>query len=391
MRIRYLTFVVGAVLIVWLIATPRLFRTIFRLPDPLTLLALEYGWKSHSQSFLLFDNKSIEKSRSPTDFCVGSMESDYGLVWKGKVSSLKDFLVDTETRAFLIVKSGCIVHESYSAGYDRMSKFSSYSIAKSFVATLIGAALEEGKIGSLDDPIGSYLAPGDLSDQYWAVTIRQLLSMQSGIDLEERYDSIWAPVVRMYLTTDLDRFLAGLSGFQNPPGAAFGYRSVDTLVLAKVLMRATGVPLAKYLHDRIWDPLGAADTASWSVDSAERNVEKAFCCLNATARDFARLGTLYISQGAVGDTRVVSASWALAPTVKPNRSSVMMYIDGWWVPPGNARDGDFAAIGIYGQYLYVNPLAQTVIVKLSEYGIEDDEVATLASLRQIAHSVSETP
>ena len=276
----------------------------------------------------------------------------------------------------------------YSPGYDRNSKFASYSVAKSFVATLIGAAILDGKIRSLQDPIGQYLGAGDVAEQYRQVTIGELLSMRSGIDVEEEYDSALAPVVQMYLTTDLDRFLSGVSGFRYPAGQRFEYRSVDTLVLAKVLKRATGMALTEYAEQKIWNPLGAVDDATWSVDSREHDVEKAFCCLNATARDFAKLGMLYLMQGKVGGNRIVSKSWTLVPTERTNRSAAMTYSDGWWIPPYNAHDGDFSAIGIYGQYVYVNPLTQTIIVKLSEYGAEQDELASLSAMRQIAHSVS---
>ncbi|MFL9998179.1 serine hydrolase domain-containing protein [Paraburkholderia sediminicola] len=276
----------------------------------------------------------------------------------------------------------------YSEGYNRASKFASYSVAKSFVATLIGVALSEGKIRSLDDPIGDYLAPKDVSEQHRNVTVGQLLSMRSGIDVDERYDSALSPVVRMYLTTDLNHFISRVSGFRYPAGERFEYRSIDTLILAKVLTRATGVSLTEYVKQKFWNPLGAGDDATWSVDSREHNVEKAFCCLNATARDFAKLGTLYLARGIVGDNRIVSKSWTFTPATSPNRSATVAYSYGWWLPPGNERDEDFSAIGIYGQYVYVNPLTQTIIVKLSEYGVEQDEIATLLTLRHIAHLAS---
>jgi CubicO group peptidase (beta-lactamase class C family) len=194
--------------------------------------------------------------------------------------------------------------------------------------------------------------------------------MRSGIDVEERYGSALLPVVLMYLTTDLDHFISRLSGFRYPAGDRFEYRSIDTLILAKILTRATGVSLTEYFKQKIWNLLGAEDDATWSIDSREHNVEKAFCCLNATARDFAKLGTLYLARGIVNGNRIVDGSWTLSPGTRPNRSATMAYNDGWWLPPGNERDGDFSAIGIYRQYLYVNPLTQTTIVKISEYGVE---------------------
>lgn len=385
-RNRRLLFLAGAApVFLALLVAHHFYWTVLRWPSPLVLLDLEAGWTPTSQSFRLFDSGLLKKSDHPVDFRVAPANPDRGLSWRGKPSSLDAFLSATNTRAFLVIQNDRIVYEHYSNGYDRTSKFASYSVAKSFVATLTGAALSDRKIRSLNDPIGDYLAPNDVSAEYRKVTVGQLLSMQSGIDVDERYDSALAPVVQMYLTTDLDHFMSRVSGFRYPAGQRFEYRSIDTLILAKVLTRATGESLTGYARRKIWNPAGASDDATWSVDSREHNVEKAFCCLNATARDFAKLGTLYLKQGMAGGNRIVSRSWTLAPTVWLNRSTTMTYKDGWWIPADNARDGDFSAIGIYGQYVYVNPLTQTIIVKLSEYGVEEDEDATLEVLRRMAH------
>ncbi len=364
------------------------YRQVLKLPSPSVLIDLELGLVSTSQSFHLFAARPLARSTHPIVFPSAPATFDRSISWKGRNSNVGNFLSETNTRAFLVIQNGMIAYEMYSPGFNRNSKFASYSVAKSFVATLIGAAILDGKIRSLRDPIGEYLAAGDVSGQYREVTIGELLSMRSGIDVDERYDSALAPVVQMYLTTDLDHFLSGVSGFRYPAGQRFEYRSVDTLVLAKVLKRVTGMALTDYAEQKIWNPLGAVNDATWSVDSSEHDVEKAFCCINATARDFAKLGMLYLAQGKIGGNRVVSKSWTLIPTERANQSADMAYSDGWWIPPNNTHDGDFSAIGIYGQYVYVNPLTQTIIVKLSEYGAEQDELATLSVMRQIAHSVS---
>ncbi|MEK6315975.1 serine hydrolase domain-containing protein [Burkholderia gladioli] len=364
------------------------YRNVLNLPSPRVLLDLEFGWTPISQTFRLFSSRPLDKSADPIQLARMTVQFKDSVSWKGASTNLESVLSQTNTRAFLVIQDQKIAFEKYAAGYDQASRFASYSVAKSFVATLIGASLANGRIHSLQDRIGNYLEAGDVDAAYRDVTIAQLLSMRSGIDVDERYDSALAPVVQMYLSTDLDRFLSRVSGFRSAPGQRFEYRSVDTLVLAKVLRRATGMALTDYARDTLWNPLGAADNASWSVDSPEHATEKAFCCLNATARDFARLGMLYLAHGEMGGKRIVSQAWTLAPSRQLNPSSGMTYGDGWWIPPGNARDGDFSAIGIYGQYVYVNPLTHTVIVKLSEYGAEQDELATLAVLRQVAHSVS---
>lgn len=383
------SFLVSAVVLACLLlfAAQFFYRSMLRLPSMLVLLDLEFGWTPQSQSFHLFADRPLVKSTHPVPFVEESRKIDDSVSWKGSPSTIGNFLRETNTKAFLVIQDGRISYERYSDSYDQTSKFASYSVAKAFVATLVGAALLDGKIRSLQDPIGDYLAPGDVAEQYRKITIEQLLSMRSGIDVDERYDTL-SPVVQMYLTTDLNHFLSGVSGFRYAAGQRYEYRSIDTLVLAKVLSRATGMALTEYAGQKLWDPLGAVDDATWSVDSREHDVEKAFCCLNATARDFAKLGTLYLAHGQASGKRIVSQTWALAPALYPNRSAAVIFSDGWWIPPDHSRDGDFAAIGLYGQYIYVNSLTRTIIVKLSEYGAEQDELPTLMVLRQIAHSVS---
>ncbi|MGS1026413.1 serine hydrolase domain-containing protein [Burkholderia glumae] len=361
---------------------------LLRLPSPIVLLDLEFGWTPTSQTFRLFQNRLLEKSAQPLVLNTAEPRFNHAVTWKGADSNVDDFLKNTQTRAFLVIQDGKIAYERYANGYSAASKFASYSVAKSFVATMVGAALFDGRIHSLQDPIGNYLEPGDVREQYRRVTIEQLLSMRSGIDAAESYDSAFAPVVQMYLTTDLNRFLSRVSGFRHPPGQEFEYRSVDTLVLSKVLTRATGVPLSAYVQQKLWTPLGASSDASWSLDSATHGVEKSFCCLNATARDFAKLGLLYLAEGDLAGHRIVSRDWALAPGKSPNPTDALAYFDGWWIPPNHGRDRDFAAIGIYGQFVYVNPSTHTTIVKLSEYGAEQDELDTLLAMRQIAHSIT---
>ncbi|KVO50466.1 serine hydrolase domain-containing protein [Burkholderia stagnalis] len=389
MRNRISILVVIAVFLSFLLFVVQyLYRHVLKLPSPSVLVDLEFDLTPKSQSFRLFASRPLARSTHPVPFGKAAAPFDDTIFWKGGKSTIDNFLNETQTRAFLMIQNGNIAYEKYSSGYDRDSKFASYSVAKSFVATLVGAAISDGKIRSLQDPIGNYLAAGDVWEPYRRVTIGELLSMRSGIDVDERYDSALAPVVQMYLTTDLNHFLSGVSEFRYPAGQHFEYRSVDTLVLASVLKRATGMALTEYAEQKLWHPLGTANDATWSVDSAEHDVEKAFCCLNATARDFAKLGMLYLAQGTVNGNRIVSKAWTLVPSASANQSIAMAYSDGWWIPPDNARDGDFSAIGIYGQYVYVNPLTQTIIVKLSEYGAEQDELATLSAMRQIAHSVS---
>ena len=161
------------------------------------------------------------------------------------------------------------------------------------------------------------------------------------------------------------------------------YRSIDTEVLGLILARVESKPLADLLSERIWKPMGAQAAATWNLDRPG-GVEKAFCCINATARDFARLGLLVADRGRAGAAAIIPARW-IERISTPARRAVdgWQYSAQWWHAPGG-DDDDISAIGVYGQYVYVNRVTGTVVVKLSDYGAEQDETETLAVMQAIA-------
>lgn len=386
----YRLFAHGAAALLVLVAAAEAGRRIADLPSLPTLIDLQFDLTPRSQSYKVFDATPIARSSHPAPLAAAPRPLDIDVPWKdGGTLTVADFLKATHTHAFLVVQDGRVAYERYIDGYDASSRFASFSVAKSFVATLAGAALAQGAIRSLQEPIGHYLKPGEIAAAYAGITIGQLLDMRAGIDVDERYGgSLTSPVVRMFVTTDLDKFIARRHGLRFTPGSRFEYRSVDTLVLSRVLARATGMRLSDYAQRTLWEPLGMEQDASWSVDSNRHGVEKAFCCVNATARDFAKLGLLYLNRGRANGKQVIAASWADEPRTPVNHGHALDYRDGWWIPPGNAADRDFSAIGVFGQYIYVNPATRTVIVKLSDHGVEQDEVLTLLAMRRISHYLS---
>ncbi|XYD09372.1 serine hydrolase [Methylobacterium sp. NMS12] len=187
----------------------------------------------------------------------------------------------------------------------------------------------------------------------------------------------------MYLTRDLTAFVRDNAHLAFKPGTKGRYRSIDTELLGLILARVEGKPLADILSERIWKPMGAQADATWNLDRPG-GIEKAFCCINATARDFARLGLLVADQGRSGEHRVIPGRW-IERIMTPARRDVdgWQYSAQWWHAPGG-EDDDISAIGVYGQYIYVNRATGTVIVKLSDHGAEQDEVDTLAVMQAIA-------
>ncbi len=324
--------------------------------------------------------------------------------WKGSDISLDEMLDVTNSRAFLVVHDGKIVHEWYSEGVNGESRLSSWSVAKSVVSLMIGQAigrgdlseddllvdilpeLRAGRAGSTKELTGS----AEEATPYDKVTVRDLLDMASGINVSENYNPWW-PVngtARLLLSTDLPGYLALPENQQLAfePGSQGEYRSVDTQLLAMIVARVNDRPLSEVASTDLWTPLGAESGATWNLDR-EGGTEKGFCCLNATARDFAKIGQMVLDNGQVGDTQVVPAEWIeRISTPSGLKLGDWNYSAQWWHSPNS--DGDFTALGVYGQYIYVDPDANTVIIKLSDHGTEQDEIETVDAMRFIAEELA---
>lgn len=309
---------------------------------------------------------------------------DQDVPWKGDRIPVTDFLETTDTDAFVVVEGGKITYEWYADGTTATTRLSSWSVAKSVVSLLVGQAIDRGEL-SEDDRLVDVLPELETGGDYDRVTVRDLLDMTAGIDVPEDYNEYWpfTGTARMYITKDLRDFVADHRTTDFVPGSKGVYRSVNTQLLGLILEKVTGEHLADLLSHDLWKPIGAGHDATWNLDQEGGN-EKAFCCINATARDYARLGQLVLDDGRVGDTQVLPTSWITRiSTAAPHEVDGWGYSAQWWHPPGGTGD-DFSAIGIYGQYIYVNPTADVVIVKLSDYGTEQDEQDTIDAFRALA-------
>lgn len=282
----------------------------------------------------------------------------------GNQRPLADYLEATRTAAFVVMRDDRIVYERYAGGFDARSMLNSFSIAKSILETLVGIAIAEGRISGLDATVSMY-RPDLAATPYGRVTLRHLLAMTSGVG---DAPSILPGRAQFYYGDDLRKVVA--SGVaEAAPGKRWRYSEADVQVLGFVLEAAVGKSLAEYLAEKLWKPLGMEAPALWALDR-EGGAEKAFCCISARARDFARFGRLYLDAGRLADARIVPREWS-----DPSAFPGMRTLDGythrhlWWFPDGG--HGDYYAYGHNGQYLYVNPAARTVIVKFSETSRQD--------------------
>jgi len=241
----------------------------------------------------------------------------------------------------------------------------SFSVAKSIVSILTGIALKEGSIRDIDQPVGDFL-PAFGKGARARITIRHLLTMCSGLNWDESYINPFSMTTKAYYGKDLKGLIMNLEAVEEP-GRVFKYLSGNTLVLAMVLEKATGMNLSKYASEKLWKPLGAGRSALWSLDKKDGR-EKAYCCFNSNARDFARMGQLYLDRGMWKGRRLVPADYVAAstrpaPLVHPDGRPCGIYGYSWWL----ARHRDmriFYARGILGQYIICIPEKRMVIVRL---------------------------
>ena len=275
--------------------------------------------------------------------------------------------------SFLVVKDKELIFEKYWDGYENHPT-NSFSAVKSLVSLLIGIAIDEGKIGSLDDQVGIYLTDFN-EDGKEKITLRHLLMMSSGMDWHESGGNPFSHAAAAYYGTDLTGLIGGLNAITTP-GVEFNYQSGNTQILSFVLEAATGKPIPQLAEEKIWKKIGTTHDAYWNLDT-EQGTAKAFCCFYATPRDYAKLGQLILNKGSWGDTQVVSSSFlqeALTPApIQWNGKPLTKYGLHWWIL--RYKDIDFTyARGIAGQYIISIPEHQMVIVRTGwKRGKVDDD------------------
>jgi len=280
-------------------------------------------------------------------------------------AELDQFMADRDTTAFLVVKDGVLVHEWYAEGIDPDALHTSFSVSKSMLSTVVGMAVTDGSIASLDDPITAYVPELlDKDPRFAAITLRHLITMTSGLKYEENM-SFYSDPVNTYYSTDLRRSALN-AVIVDEPGKNFLYNNYNPLLLGMAVERATGQKIGDYMSDVLWAPMGAEADASWSMDSFYNGFEKLESGFNARPIDFARFGLMFANGGAVDGKQVVPRDWvdeATAPTgVSVGRNDLLEqnYQYMWWVYPDNR----FAAQGNLGQYIVISPDEGTVIVRL---------------------------
>ncbi len=330
-----------------------------------------------------FPEYPLETSGSPFAFSV-NLDEDRIRTQFEAVSELDDFdafLTKNRTQAFIVIQDDAILYEKYFNGSSRDSIVTSFSTAKSFASTLIGIAISEGHIHSVDDPITDYLPELAERDPAFAnITIRDLLMMSSGIKYAE-FPFVNGDDAKTYYYPDLRQLALEDTRIVGSPGEKFLYNNYHPLLLGLILERATGTSVANYLQEKIWQPIGMEYPGSWSLD--EHDFAKMESGINGRAIDFAKFGRLFLHNGEWNGVQVVPAEW-VAEATQPDTSvdyanyyyDSFIFANGqgyykymWWGIQRDEQNHDFMALGNHGQFIYISPQKNLIILRYGEsYG-----------------------
>ena len=333
-----------------------------------------------------FPERALEPSSSPFEFSLNLDEAHIRTQFEAAagIDDFDSFLEEKRTQAFIVIQGDAILYEQYFNGASRDSIVTSFSTAKSFTSALVGIAVSEGHIHSVNDPITDYLPELAERDPAFAnITIRDLLMMSSGIKYVE-FPFVNGDDAKTYYYPDLRQLALEDTEIAGLPGEEFHYNNYHPLLLGMILERATGTSVANYLQEKIWKPVGMAYPGSWSLD--ENGLEKMESGINGRAIDFAKFGRLFLYNGDWNGTQIIPAEWVAESTQADNSVDyanyyydAFIFANGqgyykymWWGIQRDAQNYDFMALGNHGQFIYFSPQKNLIILRFGEsYGEVD--------------------
>ena len=304
---------------------------------------------------------------SPTQLIAQNIDDNFWVSVKpktlgidpSKIKSLNRIAFeDSSTQALIVVKNGKLIHEKYADGFDKTSPGTSWSVAKSFYAALVGISLEKGEIGSLDDPVSKYLP--QFGDDRRSITLRNILNMRSGLEFPEDEHE------RMFLFQNQLKYALSVPS-EKDPGSVWEYNNVNSMLLGEILKSATGKSASELLKNRILKPLGITNFTLWKDNSGNT---MAYCCIDLNARDFTKFGMLFAGNGKWRDQQIVSKEFideTFQTVSKFTSPRVGGYSRHWWVASNDEKNKIFYASGKYGQYIFVDRENDLVVTKITKY------------------------
>jgi len=304
-----------------------------------------------------------------------------------KFTFFEEFLLATKTTSFLAIRNDTILYENYFHGASVNEPAIIFSVSKSIISALLGIAIDEGHIRGLDQRVSDFI-PTFKNDERNNITIRHLLNMTSGLDFEDRRTLL--KLSKAYYSDDVNTYMHSIN-LSHPPGTYFAYKSIDTQLLGECLIAATGIPIEKYLYTKIWQPLGMEYEAYFTLDRKAGN-PRVYGGLAACTRDLAKLGKLYMQMGKWEGKQIISEAWvSQSITRKINKDeNYWGYTNSWWLMSYVDRNldelTDFYAAGYLGQYIYINPDYNIIMVRQGGYG---DKMEWQYPMARLSHLLSE--
>ena len=312
--------------------------------------------------YLYFDNIEIPPSDNPQAWLL---DKNYNII--PSPPSLDALHKELGTVAFLIIKNDSLWHERYFDDYGLDSKSNSFSMIKTIVAAALTKAIEAGDVDSEDQKVIDFL-PWLTGDYAKDVSMGDLASMSSGLKWKEDYENLLTITPRTYVEKDMGRLMKTIP-IESEPGQQFVYQSGNTQLLAMALQQATGQSISVLLRDYFWNPMGVEHPTSWIIDSKTHGLEKAYCCWNANARDFARFGKLFKNHGVWNGEQLIDSTF-VAKAVRPRFEDSPQYGYGWWLGDVDGK-AFFSMRGHLGQYVIVIPEHDVILVRLGHRSMPD--------------------
>jgi CubicO group peptidase (beta-lactamase class C family) len=398
--LRYGLWTLAALLALLAVAAAWNWDKIVRLNNVNTLFTEEKIVANFSRMKELFYWTPVKRSGETVPWPVAQKPIATQYLHEGEMKSVADWLDLTRTTSLLVIHDGAIAHEEYRLGTEPQDLRVSWSVAKSFLSAMMGIAVADGRIPDLDRAVDSY-EPSLKGTVYEGVSLRNVLHMASGVRFNEDYIDFNSDINRMgrvlAIGGSMDDFARGLAGREREAGVLRQYTSIDTHILGMVLRAVTGKDLPALMEENLWAKLGVESDAYYLTDS--HGVAFALGGLNITTRDYARFGWMMLDKGRFNGAQVIPEQWAVesvkaSAPASANPDDPFGYGYQWWVPVN--ADDEFYAIGIYGQFVYVNRPARVVVVKTSAHrGFTNDgaggnriEAQTIEMFRAIASGLS---
>ena len=355
-KIKLISIPLGVIiLVVFAIIVSSRFQYFDDFKSMISLVIRSQNTKASIDDYKFFDNVEIKKSNSTFEWPKHNLYNQIG-----SSKTLDSVHKKNETVAFLIIKNDSIIKEDYFLGYDENSMTNSYSMSKSIISFLFLKSIEEGTIPSLNSKLIDYF-PVFKESNGSNVTLSDLSTMSSGLVWEENYKDLMGITAQSYVTKDLNKLMMG-SKFSGISGDKFKYLSGNTQLLAMAIEKANNSTIQELTYRWLWNPMGARNDALWMIDSKEKNMTKAYCCLSSNAKDFAKVGLVYKNFGKINEQKLIDSSF-ISMSIKPRFNSNPIYGYGLWI--GKQNNIDFFSLrGHQGQYVIVIPKEDVIIVRL---------------------------